>query len=321
MKNTSSGPELPGGGGVILVDKAQGRTSHDVVADLRRLLGTPRVGHTGTLDPMATGLLVMCAGTATKLSSYLSGQDKEYLGAVKFGEITDTLDATGQVVERRPLDGALDEARLRKAMSTLTGELEQVPPMTSAVKVGGVRLHKLARKGLEVERKARTVKVEAFELTGVGEYSATFRVACSSGTYVRCLASELGRIMGFGAHLSELRRIRVGRFSVGNSTTIDALREKGPEKALRDHMIAPAEAVGFLPSVILDAAGVRTVRHGGSPPPASVLRWDTRGPQSTGPVRVLDGRGELHALAVMDREGDDGRPLSIRPVRVLTGAG
>jgi tRNA pseudouridine55 synthase len=308
---------LPRGGGVILVDKDRGVTSHDAVSAMRRVTGFSAVGHTGTLDPMASGLLLICLGPATKLSPYLSGRDKEYLGTVTFGVITDTLDATGEVLEQRHIEGGLDEERIRAAMASRTGEIEQVPPMTSAVKVDGVKLYKLARKGIEVEREARRVRVDVFELLRCGEDSADFRVVCSSGTYVRCLAAEVGEALGCGGHLSSLRRTRVGSFDVADAITVGEHAAEGAAKVLKERVIPAAKAVGFLPYVVLEEEGMRALRNGAVAPESAIVG---SGPgEEGGPgegdastVRVLDEEGGLSAIGVME-EGSGG----VRPLRVL----
>ena len=316
MRKMSAGSELPAGGGVILVDKAQGSTSHDVVLALRRLLRIAGIGHTGTLDPMATGLLVLCTGTATKLSPYLSGQEKEYLGTATFGAVTDSLDATGKVIDRKPVEGCVDARKLRRAMASLTGELQQVPPMASAVKMNGVRLHRLARRGVEVQRRARPVNVRVFELIRCGGDTAEFRVVCSSGTYVRCLAAELGDALGCGAHLSRLRRTRVGRFSVDGVLTVHEALRIGAEAVLANHLIPAAQALDFLPFVVLDHAGIGAVRHGRPAPAASVLDWDPDLVRRPGAIRVIDENGILRAIGAADL-AEGGKPGEIRPLRVL----
>lgn len=295
-----------------MVDKTQGVTSHDVVEALRRATGLSAVGHTGTLDPMATGLLVICLGVATKLSRYLSGQVKEYLGTVTFGAVTDTLDAAGAVLERRPLAGGIDARKVAAAMAALTGEIKQVPPMASAIKIGGVRLHKLARKGIEIPREPRTIRIELFELIRCGEDDADFRVVCSSGTYVRCLAAEVGEAIGFGGFLSALRRVRVGRFVVADSLTVEEISERWARGGPEGLVIPAAEAMDFLPFVVLDGEGMRALRNGGVAPAERII---DRGPGSArGPdtLRVLDEEGGLSALGAIDEVSG-----GVRPVRVL----
>ena len=205
--------------GVLLVDKPQGLTSHDVVDRVRRLYRTRRVGHAGTLDPMATGLLIVLVGKATKASDQLMAQDKEYLGEATLGVATDTQDAEGEALETNPV-AALAEAQVRAALAAMRGEQLQVPPMHSAKKVGGKKLYELARKGVEVAREPRAIRVDEFELLSWQSPKIGFRVRCTKGTYVRTLAHDLGRRLGPGAHLSMLRRTRSGALEVAQARTL-----------------------------------------------------------------------------------------------------
>ena len=205
--------------GVLLVDKPQGLTSHDVVDRVRRLYRTRRVGHAGTLDPMATGLLIVLVGKATKASDQLMAQDKEYLGEATLGVATDTQDAEGEALETNPVP-ALAEAQVRAALAAMRGEQLQVPPMHSAKKVGGKKLYELARKGVEVAREPRAIRVDEFELLSWQSPKIGFRVRCTKGTYVRTLAHDLGRRLGPGAHLSMLRRTRSGALEVAQARTL-----------------------------------------------------------------------------------------------------
>ena len=232
MSDPESGPD-----GVLLVDKPRGCTSHDVVDSVRRLFRTRRVGHAGTLDPMATGLLIVLVGRATKASDLLMAQDKEYLGEVTLGVATDTQDAEGEPVETAPVP-ALPEAVIRTAMEGMVGEQSQTPPMHSAKKVGGKKLYELARKGIEVVREPRPIKVSEFELLSWESPRIRFRVRCSKGTYVRTLAHDLGRRLGPGGHLSMLRRTRSGRIDVADAA---ALQELGvmDEPTLRARLVSP----------------------------------------------------------------------------------
>lgn len=210
--------------GVLLVDKPTDHTSHDVVARLRRKLHMKRIGHAGTLDPMATGLLIMLIGKATRISQYLISLDKEYEGTIELGRITDSQDAQGQVMETRPVP-ALTEAEVRAAMAGFLGDQYQTPPMFSAIKIDGVPLYKSARKGEEVEREPRFIRVAAFELTRFGLPAFDFRLRCSKGTYVRTIAHDLGQRLGCGAHLAALRRTATDRFHVSQALTLDAIEQ------------------------------------------------------------------------------------------------
>jgi tRNA pseudouridine55 synthase len=208
--------------GVLLVDKPGEHTSHDVVARLRRKLNMKQIGHAGTLDPMATGLMIMLIGKATKISQYLISLDKEYEGTVELGKVTDSQDADGEVLETRPVP-PLSEAELKTTMATFLGDQYQTPPMYSAIKVDGVALYKSARKGVEVDREPRFIRVSSFELTGFALPRFDFRLRCSKGTYVRTIAHDLGNKLGCGAHLAALRRTATDKFKIADALTLDTL--------------------------------------------------------------------------------------------------
>lgn len=205
--------------GVLLVDKPQGLTSFDVIRYLRPRLGTQKIGHAGTLDPMATGLLVLLVGKATKAQDALQGQPKAYEGTLRLGETTPSQDADTDVAETRPVDGVTGEA-IREAAAGLTGPLAQIPPMYSAVKIGGQRLYKAARRGEEIEREARPVMIYRFDVDAIRMPDVDVFVACSKGTYVRTLAHDLGQSLGCGAHLTRLRRVAAGDFSVDDAWSL-----------------------------------------------------------------------------------------------------
>jgi tRNA pseudouridine55 synthase len=226
--------------GVLLIDKPTGMTSHDVVDRVRRILRMKRIGHAGTLDPMATGLLIMLVGKATKLSQYLMSLDKEYEGTIKLGETTDTQDADGDVVATRLLP-ALTEAQLREAMQTFVGDRYQTPPMFSAKKLAGVPLYKLARKGQEVDREPRFIRVSQFELTRFGLPDFDVRLRCSKGTYVRTVAHDLGEKLGCGAHLATLRRTATDRFHIRQAVSLSVLETMEP-MAIRSLLLSAHEA-------------------------------------------------------------------------------
>lgn len=207
--------------GALLIDKPAGPTSHDIVGALRHRFDIKKVGHAGTLDPNATGLLIILLGRGTKLSEKLMSSDKVYEGTIKFGEETDSYDADGELVASLPvMPMTLEE--LNEATDTFVGDIMQEPPMVSAVKQGGVPLYKLARKGIEVERKPRLIHVYTYRFLKYEEPIGWFRVACTKGTYVRSLAHDLGQKLGCGAHLETLRRITSGRFEVSDATPFEA---------------------------------------------------------------------------------------------------
>lgn len=209
--------------GVLLVDKPTDHTSHDVIARLRGILKMKRIGHAGTLDPMATGVLVVLVGKATKASQYLMSLDKEYAGTIKLGSVTNTQDAEGEVLETRPVP-PLNEADVRTAFKGFIGDQYQLPPMFSAIKIDGVPLYKKAREGEEVEREPRFIRVSSFELTRFASPEIDFVLRCSKGTYVRTVAHDLGQKLGCGAHLSSLRRTATGKFVIGQCHTLEQIQ-------------------------------------------------------------------------------------------------
>jgi tRNA pseudouridine55 synthase len=222
--------------GVLLIDKKPGMTSHDVVLLVRNCLETQKVGHCGTLDPFATGLLLIVVGRGTKIQDLLMSEDKEYVGTMRLGEVTDTQDRDGTTIETHEV-GALDKSTIDAAFAKFHGDFYQTPPMVSAIKREGVPLYKLARQGKVVEREARFVHVYAHEIRAIRPQEIDFRVICSKGFYVRTYAHEIGKELGCGAHLSELRRTKSGRFSVEGALTIDALKA-GPKESVAEQIIS-----------------------------------------------------------------------------------
>ena len=208
--------------GALLIDKPPGPTSHDVVDLIRRQFGIKKVGHCGTLDPNATGLLIIVLGRGTKLSEKLMSDDKVYEGTMKFGATTNSYDADGEMLETRPVP-PLTVEHLNELASTFVGDLMQMPPMVSAIKKDGVPLYKLARKGIEIEREPRLVHFYSFRFTAYREPLGAFRVACTKGTYVRSLAHDLGQRVGCGAHLAALRRTASGKFDVADAKPLDQI--------------------------------------------------------------------------------------------------
>ncbi len=249
----------PGGGFVLPVDKPEGPTSHDVVAEVRRALGERRIGHTGTLDPFASGLLVLCDGPATRVAEYLSGLDKTYEATARLGVRTDTLDREGRVLEERAGWQLLGEEPVVEALERLRGDILQQPPQFSAKKVRGVRMHERARRGEHVPLEPCSVTVHDIELTMLDPPFVSFRVRCSTGTYVRALARDLGEDLGVGAHLTELRRTAVGSLDVGRAVGPGQLAD---EAALARARIDPLEAMAHLPRVSVDEAGASRLAHG-----------------------------------------------------------
>jgi tRNA pseudouridine55 synthase len=214
--------------GVLLIDKASGMTSHDAVAIVRNRLATQKVGHCGTLDPFATGLLLIVVGRGTKIQDLLMSEDKEYVGTMKLGEVTNTQDRDGEIIETHEV-GTLDKSVIEGAFAKFHGDFYQIPPMVSAIKKEGVPLYKLAREGKVVEREPRCVHVYAHEIRKVRLPEIDFRVICSKGFYVRTYAHDIGQELGCGAHLSALRRTKSGRFTVDGAVTIEALKTDSKE--------------------------------------------------------------------------------------------
>jgi tRNA pseudouridine55 synthase len=215
--------------GVLLVDKAAGMTSHDVVALVRRQLGIKKVGHCGTLDPIATGLLLITIGRGTKVQDLLMSEDKEYVGTLTFGATTSTQDREGEILETKPVP-QFAESDIRAAFDKFRGDFYQTPPMVSAKKHGGVPLYKLARQGKVVEREPRFVHVYRYSIDRVSLPDVDFSVLCSKGFYVRTYAHEIGEVLGCGAHLKSLRRTKSGRFDVTNAITVDQIKRLSREE-------------------------------------------------------------------------------------------
>jgi tRNA pseudouridine55 synthase len=268
--------------GLVVVDKEPGWTSHDVVARVRSVFGQRRVGHAGTLDPDATGVLLVGLGRVTRLLRYLTALGKEYSAEIVLGSATDTLDESGVVVGEWDMRGvSVEEARA--AAKSLTGTIHQVPPMVSAVKIGGRRLHELARRGVEIDRPPRTVRVDRFDLEATGEPGVLHAtVACSSGTYVRVLAADLGAALGGGAHLRRLRRTRVGSFALEEAQRVADL----DPSSIR----SPAEAMRDLDRVALDPDTAQLVARG------RPLDRVPLGATGDGPWAMLDQTGRLLAV-------------------------
>ena len=245
--------------GVLLLDKASGMTSNDALQKARRLYNAAKAGHTGTLDPLATGLLPLCFGEATKFAGELLDADKAYVAGVQLGATTDTADAEGRVLETRPVD--VSEPQLREVLARFVGEIDQVPPMHSALKRDGKPLYEYARAGIEVERAARRITIHEIRLLGLEGTRFDIEVACSKGTYIRTLAADIGEALGCGAHLATLRRTRIGDLRLEGAVTLAELEGLPPEQ--RDARLAPADALlADLPRVDLDANEAGRVRHG-----------------------------------------------------------
>jgi len=292
----ASGPD-----GLAVVDKDAGWTSHDVVAKARGQLGTRKVGHSGTLDPDATGVLLLGVGKVTRLLRYLGLTTKRYTGVVVLGTATASLDASGEVTGTWDMSSiGVDD--VRSAAVALTGDILQTPPMVSAIRVDGQRLHALARQGIEVEREARPVTVHSLVVgDAVAPGCFPVKVECSSGTYIRSLAADLGTALGGGAHLRDLRRTAIGSFSIDEAVVLERLT---PEA-----LLSPAQAMRDITAVTVDESVVADVAHG------KVLTTEVLGGDGPGPWAVLDVFGSL--LAVYEPH----RPGTVKPGVVLAAAG
>ncbi|WP_370614681.1 tRNA pseudouridine(55) synthase TruB [Mumia sp. Pv 4-285] len=285
--------------GIVVVDKPPGWTSHDVVGRMRRIAGTRKVGHAGTLDPMATGVLVLGLGRATRLLGHVAGHDKDYDATIRLGATTVTDDAEGDVVATA-VASEVDLDSVRTATLPLIGEIDQVPSAVSAIKVDGRRAYARVRDGEDVTLPARRVTVERFEVSDLrpgpdATVDVDARVTCSSGTYVRALARDVGAALGVGGHLTALRRTRVGGFTLAQASTLDQLAEELVVVSLED------AARSAFPSVDLDAETARIVRHG------RALESYALG--SAGPVALFDPDGTF--LALYDQRGADARSVAV----------
>ena len=307
--------------GVLLIDKPAGITSHDVVARVRKMIGERRIGHTGTLDPFATGLLVLLVGRATRLAQFLSGAEKEYEAVMRLGYATDTGDETGTriaaesgLTTRHP--HSLSRAEIESAMVSLRGEIEQIPPMYSAKKVQGRKLYELAREGQEVERQPLQVMIHEFELLSDevraqtdGSADLCFRVVCSAGTYVRTLAEDLGKQLRVPSHLAALRRTRAGAMKIDAAFSLESLAEVCKEHRLDAAIISPCDALSHLPAIELDDERRRRITNGVDFPTSDE---EVPSPNSGDAVRLVQAN-ELVAVGICHREKQ-----MIHPAVVLT---
>lgn len=299
--------------GILIIDKPEGLTSHDVIARVRRTIRERRVGHTGTLDPFATGVLIVLVSRATRLAQFLSGAEKEYYAVVRFGYSTDTGDLTGKPTSEigklgtRTSPIAWSDREVEAALASLRGEIDQVPPMYSAKKLDGLKLYELARRGETVERKSVRVTIREFEALKYGgrlfkdnedgTLDLAIRVVCSAGTYIRALAEALGDRLGVGAHLAELRRTRAGDFFIASAVTLDELKERVDEEALATILLPPDAALASLPFVDLAEPDTLRVRQG----IAIFLSQHSHGAAAQGDnVRMRDEAGNLVAVGCYD---------------------
>ncbi len=300
--SVAAGPE-----GILLIDKPAGWTSHDVVAKLRRLTGQRRIGHTGTLDPMATGLLVVCIGRATRLVEYMAGHDKRYTGEVTLGISTDTDDAEGSVTAERPIPELSDDdlAHLARAF---TGAIQQRPPAYSAVKVAGKRAYAVARAGGAVELRERPVVVHELRLGPTAPGKLRIDVSCGAGTYIRSLARDIGEMAGGGGHLSMLRRTRVGRFAVEGALTLDDVARLVGAGEFGDVLLPADEGITDLDAAILDAGRAALLAHG------NVLGHVLEPLRAAACTRIYSSDGSFVGVGEVDPGA------GIRAIKVFAGA-
>jgi tRNA pseudouridine55 synthase len=287
--------------GVLVVDKPIGLTSHDVVQIIRRGTGIRRAGHTGTLDPRASGVLVILIGPAVRLSEYVSASDKRYQATIRLGSSTDTYDSEGQVTNSKPL-GEISEEQFNEILQQFVGEMEQVPPPYSAVKIKGRKAYEMAREGEEIELAPRIVNVYSLDVLEWAPPEAVIDVYCSSGTYVRSLANDLGKALGTGAHLVGLRRTKSGRFTLRDAVPLRRLQEAFDAGIWYRFLIPAAEALADWPAVELDADQVELVRHG---------HRIAAQPGSAGWARGVSQQGDLVALLQVDSETGEWQPKKV----------
>jgi len=283
--------------GILLVDKPAGWTSHDVVARARRLTGQRRIGHTGTLDPMATGLLVLCLGRATRLVEFLTGHTKRYTGVIRLGRTTTTDDAEGETLAEAPVP-ELGPVELEAALGRFRGVISQLPPSYSALKIGGKRAYALARRGETPAIAPRRVRIDELSGTLLGTGDVGIDVTCSAGTYVRSLARDLGAVLGCGAHLSALRRESAGPFLVARACTLGDLERAVANDALTDLVLPADEGVTAMDAAILGAEGAGVVAHGGA--------WTaaTAPGGAAEPIRIYAESGEFVGVGSLSSLGE-----------------
>jgi tRNA pseudouridine55 synthase len=287
--------------GVLVVDKPIGLTSHDVVQHIRKGTGIRRAGHTGTLDPRASGVLVVLIGPAVRLSEYVSASDKRYQATIKFGSSTDTYDIEGRITNEASVDN-LDEEVFHEIINQFVGEIQQTPPPYSAVKVKGRKAYEMARKGEEVDLEPRTIHVYSLDVLEWEPPEAVIDVYCSSGTYVRSLANDLGEALGTGAHLIGLRRTKSGQFTLRDAVPLRRLKEAFDAGNWYEYLIPAAEALSDWPMVELDADQVELVRHGHRVPAEDRIDHMVRG---------VSEQGDLVALMDLDEETMEWQPRKV----------
>lgn len=299
--------------GVLLVDKGRGMTSHDVVNRLRRILQIKRIGHTGTLDPDATGLLVVCIGQATRVSSLLMGSDKTYEVEFRLGETSDTYDSTGKTVSTKEVN--VDEAELRKTLRSFVGVRMQVPPQFSAVKIGGKKLYEYARKGEKVEAPPREITIYSLGLTSFESPVGKVWVECSKGTFVRSLIHEVGECLGAGAVTTSIRRLRSGHLNLGQAVTLDEIEpSENPKKEVESRLQSISRVLSALPTLRVNEENLPRILHGAGLRASHIAacKWMSPVMGEADPVLIVSEEGEAIALGAYDAEAN------LKVKRVLT---
>lgn len=293
--------------GILNVYKEAGFTSHDVVAKLRGICRQKKIGHTGTLDPEAVGVLPVCLGSGTKLCDMLTDKSKEYEAVLLLGQVTDTQDVTGTVLEEHEVTA--DEEQAVEAIRSFVGAYEQIPPMYSALKVNGKRLYELARAGKEVERKGRRVEIHSIEILSVSLPEITFRVACSKGTYIRTLCHDIGQKLGCGGTMKSLKRTRVGIFTIDGALKLSQLEELAAQGLLEEKVI-PVEAMfAELPALTVKDAFARLIENGNAFYPGQAEE-SVRTPDG-GQVRVYDRKGRFYGIYAFSEEKERYQPVKM----------
>lgn len=283
--------------GVIIIDKPAGKTSHDVVSEVKKILGVKKAGHTGTLDPMVTGVLPVCLNEATKLAGFLTGEDKEYLAIMLLGVKTDTLDIEGKIISQS--DNFVTEEEIRAAMTQMVGKIKQVPPAYSAVKYCGKPLYKWARKGVLLDVEPREVKIHSIVIEDISFPRVTFRVVCSKGTYIRTLCSDVGDLLGLGACLYSLRRLRSGYFSEEMGVSLNNYEDNNKKNKLLEKILPMAELLPLLTTIKLEDHYAAKLLNGWQPSVEMMKEHDLPFLKAGDMVKFISSSGYLLAVAEM----------------------
>ena len=299
--------------GILVLKKEMGWTSHDVVAKMRKIMGMAKVGHAGTLDPAATGVLPILLGRATRIAEYLLEWDKEYRAVLRLGETTDTQDATGKILTQQD-PSAITEETIRQVIARFRGPQRQIPPMYSAVKIGGKPLYKAARAGETVERAERAIVVHELDILAIDGRDVTLNVVCSKGTYIRTLCADIGHALGVGGHLSALERLRVGPLSIDHALTVEQVATQAAIGTIEERVVTVNQALDRLPALRLTDEQARLVLHGGAVAPAGIETFATT--MVPVPVRLQDEEGRLLAIGLYD--GRVGETIKVQKVLAVT---